>query len=126
MVGVYTFFFPVQGCCPGNGNKFLVERHSCTRVRGPPVALHVSQQISSKSWGFAGVAAVSRYTPLKGPVTPVALERPGVSHFKLPLKGVALQRGVAATLAGVALHCATRKNAWLHGGGFSALRASRG
>ena len=37
--------------------------HSCTRVRGPPVALHVSQQISSESWGFSGVAAVSRYTP---------------------------------------------------------------
>ena len=33
-----------------------LSRHSCTRVRGPPVALHVSlrvsQQISSESWGF--------------------------------------------------------------------------
>ena len=36
--------------------------HSCTRVRGPPVALHVSQQISSESWGSSGVPAVSRYT----------------------------------------------------------------
>ena len=41
--------------------------HSCTHVRGPPVALHVSQQISSESWGFSGVAAVSRYTPPKRP-----------------------------------------------------------
>ena len=31
-----------------------------------------------------------------------------MSHVKLPLKGVALQGGVAATLAGVALHCATK------------------
>ena len=62
--------------------------YSCTvsRVQGPLVALHVSQQISSESWGFAGVAAVSRYTPpLKGPVALVALELPGVSHVKLPL-----------------------------------------
>ena len=36
---------------------------SCTRVRGPPVALHVSQQISSESRGFSGVAVASRYTP---------------------------------------------------------------
>ena len=41
--------------------------HSCTRARGPPVALHVSQQISLESWGFSGVAAVSRYTPPKRP-----------------------------------------------------------
>ena len=56
--------------------------HSGTRVRGNPcratrVALHVSQQISSEFGGFSGVAAVSRYTPLKGPVAPVALELPG-------------------------------------------------
>ena len=36
-------------------------------MRGPPVALHVSQQISSESWDFSGVAAVSRYTPPKKP-----------------------------------------------------------
>ena len=82
---------------------------SCTRVRGPPVALHVSQQISLESWGFAGVAAVSRYTPLKGPVAPVTLDLPGVSHVKLPLKRCRATGGVAATLAGVALHCATKK-----------------
>ena len=62
---------------------------SCTCVRGPPVALHVSrhisQQISSESWAFSGVAAVSCYT-LKGPVALVAIELPGVSHVKLPLK----------------------------------------
>ena len=56
---------------------------------GTRVALHVSQQTSSESWAFSGVAAVSRYTPpppLKGPVAPVALQLPGVSHVKLPLK----------------------------------------
>ena len=78
-------------------------KRSCTRVRGPPVALHMSQQISSESLGFSGVAAVSRYTPLKGPVAPVALELPGVSHVKLPLKRCRATGGVAATLAGVAL-----------------------
>ena len=37
--------------------------------------------------GFSSVAAVSRYTPpQKGPVAPVDLELPGVSHVKLPLK----------------------------------------
>ena len=40
-----------------------IRAHSCTRVRGSPVALHVSQQIPSESWGFSGVAEVSRYTP---------------------------------------------------------------
>ena len=36
-----------------------------TRVGEPPVALHVSQQISSESWGFSGVAVVPRYSPPK-------------------------------------------------------------
>ena len=59
------------------------------------VALHVSQQMSSESWGFSGVAAVSRYTPPKKPlVAPVALQLPGVSHFKLPLSEVS-KRGLA-------------------------------
>ena len=48
--------------------------------------------------------------PLKGPVAPVALELPGVSHVKLPLKGCRSTRGgAAATLASVALHCAHKK-----------------
>ena len=34
-------------------------------MRGPPVALHVSQQMSSQALSFLGVAAVSRYTPPK-------------------------------------------------------------
>ena len=79
--------------------------HSCTRVQGPPVALHMSQRISSESWGFSGVAAVSRYTPpLKNPVAPVALQLSVVSHVKLTLK---------RCRAGVALHCATK---WGGGG----------
>ena len=42
--------------------------------------------------------------PLKGPVAPVVCQLPGVLHVKLPLKGVALQGGVAATLVSVALN----------------------
>ena len=88
--------------------------HSCTHVRGPPVALHVSQQISSESWGFSDVAAVSRYTPRAIPPPP----QKALSHLS-PFncqgcrtssclwKGVAPQGGVAATLADVVLHCAT-------------------
>ena len=73
---------------------------SCTRAGGPTVALHVSEQISSESWGFAGVAAVSRYSPLKSPVAPVALQLPGVSHVKLPLKSVAPQGGCSSYTCG--------------------------
>ena len=61
--------------------------------------------------GFSGVAAVSRYTPppLEGPVAPVALELPGVSHVKLPLKRCRATGGCSSyTVAGVALHCATK------------------
>ena len=48
----------------------LCPNHSCTRLRGHPVSLHVLQQISSESWGFSGAAAVLRYIPpLQGPVT---------------------------------------------------------
>ena len=88
--------------------------HTCagTPCRATRVALHVSQQISFESWGFSGVAALQQYRatrPLKGPVAPVALELPGVSHIKLPLKRCRATGGVAATLAGVALHCATKR-----------------
>ena len=53
------------------------------------IASHIavaSRGFGPLSLGFSGVAAVSRYTPLKGPVAPVALERPRVSHIKLSLK----------------------------------------
>ena len=56
---------------------------------------------------FSGVAAVSCYTPLRSPVAPVALELPGVSHVELSLKRCRATGSVAATLAGVALHCPT-------------------
>ena len=47
-------------------------RHSCTRVRGPPVALHVSRYTCRSRFPqnpgvFLGVAAVSRHTPPKRP-----------------------------------------------------------
>ena len=51
------------------------------RVRGPRFP-----QISSEFWGFSGVATVIALHPPKGPVAPVALELPLVSHVKLPLK----------------------------------------
>ena len=37
-----------------------------------------------------------------GPAHLSPFKLPGVSHFKVPLKGAALQGGAAATLAGVA------------------------
>ena len=49
---------------------------------------------------------LSRYT-CRATRVAVVLELPGVSHVKLPLKRCRATRGVAATLAGVALHCAT-------------------
>ena len=77
-------------------------------MRGPPVALHVSQLISSEFWGFPGVAEVARYT---APKKPCRTCRPatarGVALQAASEKGVMLQGGVAATHAGVALHCAT-------------------
>ena len=76
------------------------DSHSCTRVRGPPVALHVSQQISSQSWGFSGVAAVSRYTPLKRPCCTCRSSTPGVSHVKLPLKRCRATRGCSSYTCG--------------------------
>ena len=66
----------------------------------PPVALHASQQISSESWVFLGVAAVSRYTPLKSPVAPVTLQLPGVSHVKLPLQRCRGTRGCSSYTGG--------------------------
>ena len=58
---------------------------------------------------FRCSSSIAPPPPLKNPVAPVALQLTRVSHVKLPLKGVALQGGVAATLAGVALHCAPQK-----------------
>ena len=89
--------------------------HTCA---GPPcraarVALHVSQQIPQNPGFFFQVQQQYRATPpLKGPVAPVALELLGVSHVKLPLKKCRATGGVAATLVGVALHCATK--GWEH------------
>ena len=51
---------------------------------------------------------VSRYTLPKSPGAPVALQLPGVSHVKLPLKRCCATGTAAATLAGVAPHCATK------------------
>ena len=60
-------------------------------VRGPPVALHVSRYTCRsrcpQNPGVFQVWQQYRATPpLKGPVAPVALELPEVSHVKLPLK----------------------------------------
>ena len=59
--------------------------------------------------GFFRCSSSIALHPLKGPVAPAALELPGVSHVKLPLKRRRATGGcIAATLAGVALHCATK------------------
>ena len=66
-------------------------QHSCTRVRGPPVGLHVSRYTCrSRSPQNPRIFQVwQRYRatpPLKGPVAPVAVQLPRVSHVKLPLQ----------------------------------------
>ena len=96
----------------------MASMHSCTRVRGPPVALHVSQQISSESWGSSGVAAVSRYTPRKRPCHTC---RPWTARSVARQAASEKVSRVAATLAGVALQCAT-KHLW----GNSSLAAQTG
>ena len=76
--------------------------HSCTRVRGPPVALHVSRYTCRSRFpqnpeAFRCGSSITLHPPpppLKGPVAPDALELPGVSHVKLPLKKVSHYRGV--------------------------------
>ena len=68
-----TIFLSAPNAPPPQNRKLYfycrvaVSDHSCTRVRRPSVALHVSQQISREVWGFSDVAAVSRYTPPTGP-----------------------------------------------------------
>ena len=81
--------------------------HSCTRVRHPVarVALHVSQQISSESCNFSGVAAVSRYTPSQSAVAPVVLEPPGVSQVKLQLGPEAVSGPNAPPAIGNTIMC---------------------
>ena len=69
---------------------------------------------------FRCSSSIALHPPVKGPVAPVALELSGVSHIKLTLKRCRATGGVAATLAGVALHCATKM-----GGGKRANRFPR-
>ena len=91
-----------------NAHAYLHTRAG-TPCRATRVALHVSQQISSESWVFSSVAAVSRYTPPEkalSHLSPLNCQQCRTSGCLW--KGVALQGGVAATLVGVALHCATK------------------
>ena len=70
-------------------------------------------RVAASFLGFSMCGNGIVLSPLKGPVapvapvTPVVHQRPGVSHVKLPPKGVALQGGATATLASVTLHCPT-------------------
>ena len=68
----------------------LFSRHSYTRVRVPPVALHVSRymcrsRFPQNSGLFRCSTGIAPHPPIKGPVAPVALQLPGVSHVKLRL-----------------------------------------
>ena len=98
---------------PKKGVECIVAHMCRAPCRATRVAVHVSQQSSSESWVFQVQRPYPATPLLKGPVAPVALQLPGVSHVKLPLKGVALQGGVAATLASVALRCATVVECWI-------------
>ena len=72
--------------------------HSGTRLRDPPVALHLLRYTCRKPClfffeSFSDVAPVSRYTPKKLSVAPHALSSPEVSHIELPLKWCRATRG---------------------------------
>ena len=62
--------------------------HSCTRVWGLPVLLHLSRYTCRSR--FPGVFmygnGIALHPPVKGPVAPIARKLPRVSHVKLPLK----------------------------------------
>ena len=57
--------------------------HSCTRLRGLPVVLHLSCFMSQSRSRFPGVFMYSSgivLHPLKGPVAPIARQLPGVTR----------------------------------------------
>ena len=96
-----------------NGSVQANRALSCTRLRVPHVALHVSRYTCC-SW-FPGLYSVlqvqhrCRATPPKN--FGVAPPPPCAGRCRTEIwvwKGVALHGGVAATVAGVALHCATK------------------
>ena len=79
------------------------------KERGRTICTNSPENCLRKLFSLGWVVFEVGFSPLtlKGPVAPVAFELPGVSHVKLPLKRCRATGGVAATLAGVALHCAT-------------------
>ena len=86
-------------------------------VCGEPLSHHTCRatRVAAISWDFSCIAVVSCYTPpppQNGAVAPAARQLPGVSHVKLPLKRCRAIERVAATLANVALHCATMTVRW--------------
>ena len=102
--------------------KFFVEHisggptplcvHSCTRVRGPPVALYVSRYTYRSRFPqfLMCSSGIALHLPLKAllrlsRLSPFNCQGRRTSSFLW--KGVALQGGVVATLAAVGLHCAT-------------------
>ena len=109
--GDFLHIIELSGCTV-HFHPLNERRHSFTRARVPPVALHVSQQISSQSWGFSGVAAAPCTTTLKGPVAPVALQLPGVSHVKLPLKRCRATGGCSSYTCGCRATLCNYERGW--------------
>ena len=61
--------------------------HSCACVWGPLSCYTCrATRVAADVLGFSCMAVVSHYSPLKGPVAPIARKLPRVSHVKLPLK----------------------------------------
>ena len=97
---------------------------SCTRLRVPPVALHVSRytcRATRVAADFLDCIALCRCGtgvaphPLKSLVSHLPPPIPGRCRTEIWVwKGVALHGGVAATVAGVALYCATKRAIWGH------------
>ena len=88
-------FGALSACLEGAFDTIAIVAHVTCRSRFP------------QNPGFLRCSTSIGPPPPKGPVAAVALELPGVSHVELPLKGCRVTGG-AATLAGVALHCATK------------------
>ena len=99
-----------------SGDK-IREKSGCSEIEpreksvlprtGPDLSRNTccSARVTADFLRFSCVAVVSRYTPPKGPVAPVAHQERRTSNCLS--KGVALHRGVAATVRSVALHCVT-------------------
>ena len=87
--------------------KSHLSPNTAAHVCGDPLSRYTCRGRFPQNPGASGVAVVSRYTVPKRLCRACPSNCQGCRTPSCLRKGVALQGGVAATLAGVALHCAT-------------------